>query len=650
MNKNKFLSVLLMIFLLLSTAMEAKPATLAEPNSVTKSRVSEAYGKLPLSFQANQGQANDRVKFLSRGRGYSLFLTSTEAVLALHKSSGPNAQHGIGTVPTTTELKNNQATWLTVLRMRFVEASRNPKVTGLEELPGKVNYFIGNDPKKWHTNIPTYAKVKYQDVYPGVDLIYYGNQRQLEYDLIVAPGTDPKVITLAFEGADKFEIDAQDNLILHAVGEQIRLHKPLIYQDVKNVRQKISGGYVLKDNHKIGFRVAAYDASQPLIIDPVLSYSTYLGGSGHDYGDGIVVDSDGNAYVTGSTNSVILPVPPPPYSMSTTDIPFQPELAGGYDAFVVKLSNDGSALIYGTYLGGNGDDVGHGIAVDSSGNAYVTGRNFSSDFPTTTGAFDESHNGSYDAFVTKLNPTGSSLVYSTFLGGSESDYGNDIAVDTSDNIYVTGRTYSSDFPMESPLQSAFAGDSDAFVTKLDTIVPTWPVGSTLTASNIGLTRLTLTWTPAEDNTGVEDYRVYQDGTLLDTVAGDVLTYDVTCLTASTPYEFKVEAGDATGNWSTDGPSVTVTTLTPQEAIVPLINKVEVLVTKGALNQGRGNSLIAKLEDAIQHLNRENEKPAIKKLEDFISQVNNFIHAEVLLPEEGQPLIDTADDIINQLNC
>src|SRR5947208_3129780 len=258
----------------------ACPATAAP-----EARVSETYGKLPLHFEANRGQTHEDVRFLARGAGYSLYLTADEAVLVLTR---PN--------PDATQPRGRPV----VVRMSLVGAAPKPLVSGLDELPGKANYLIGN-PAKWQTNVPTYAKVHYREVYPGIDLVYYGNQRQLEYDFVVAPGADPNRIVLGFQGAERLEINAEGELVLHAAGEVIRQRVPVIYQEINGVRTKLEGRYVLKDAHRVGFQVAAYDPSRPLVIDPTLVYSTYLGGSGGDVGHGIAVDAAGAAYVTGRT-------------------------------------------------------------------------------------------------------------------------------------------------------------------------------------------------------------------------------------------------------------------------------------------------------------------------------------------------------------
>jgi len=441
--------------------------------NIAGARVSEGYGKLPMHFEANQGQTDNQVRFLSRGGGYTLFLTSTQAVLALGKPQGNAAAAGeepfTPAPPQTKELDH------TILRMWFVGGDPSPGITGIGQLPGSVNYFIGNDPSKWRANVPTYAGVRYKDVYPGIDVAFYGNERQLEYDFIVPPGSDPKTITLAFEGVDKLEVDGQGDLVLHMGGGEIRQHKPLVYQEVDGVRQEIQGGYVTKDKYQVGFELGAYDATTPLVIDPVLVYSTYLGGNevfdpwgeSGDVGEDIAVDAHGNAYVTGQTSSTDFP----------TLNALQPALAGDSDVFVAKLNPEGSALVYCTYLGGTEEWVERGtIAVDADGNAYVAGTTSSADFPTLN-ALQPALAGDSDAFVAKLGPTGA-LVYSTYLGGSADEHPGDndsIAVDADGNAYVAGGTSSGDFPTtENALKPPFVGDH--FVAKLN------PEGSALVYS------------------------------------------------------------------------------------------------------------------------------------------------------------------------
>jgi hypothetical protein len=397
------------------------------------------------------------VKFLSRGPGYTLFLTPTEAALALIKSSADtNPPKG------------------TLLRMKLVGANPQPPVSGVQELRGKVNYFIGDDPRQWRTNVPTYAKVKYESVYPGVDLVYYGDGRQLEYDFVVAPGSDPKAIALAFEGADNLEVDAQGDLVLAVNGGELRLRKPLVYQEVDGRRKPIAGNYILKPRSRVGFQVAAYDTSKALVIDPVLVYSTYLGGSGVDRASGIAVDGSGNAYMTGDTISINFPTKAP-----TGFTPYQSTLSKSTttDCFVTKINttvSGAASLVYSTYLGGSSNDECSGIAIDSSGNAYVTGQTSSTNFP---GSALSKAKGSGDIFVVKLDSTGSAISpplggYSAFLGGSSADAGFAIAVDAFGQAYVTGKTTSKDFPVVGGFQSTpgvAGGDpsGDAFVTKLN---------------------------------------------------------------------------------------------------------------------------------------------------------------------------------------
>ena len=421
--------------------------------AATDARLSESYGKLPLQFEANRGQTHNDVHFLSRGPGYSVYLTASEAVLLLEK-------------PDTKRV---------ALRMSLVGAARKPAVSGLDEQPGKANYFIGKDPAKWRTNVPTYTKVHYQNVYPSIDLVYYGNQRQLEYDFVVAPGADPRKIVLAFRGTDKIEIDAQGELVLHAAGGDIRQRKPVIYQNIDGVRREIAGGYIRKGADRVGFQLATYDTNRPLIIDPVvLSYSSYLGGTNSDSSTGIAVDTNGNAYVTGGTASTDFP---------TTAGAFQSAVRGASDAFVTKLNPSGTGLVYSTYLGGSDSEGASSIAVDANGSAYLTGGTRSADFPITAGAFQATLPGPSAAFVTKLDPAGSTLVYSTYLGGSSAsgESASRIAVDGDGNAYVVGSTSSNDFPTAAAFQPSLAGGSrfgafNAFVTKFN------PTGSTLVFS------------------------------------------------------------------------------------------------------------------------------------------------------------------------
>jgi len=422
-------------------------------------KVKADYGKLPLSFEANQGQADRQVKFLARGSGYGLFLTANEAVLSLRNERVGGNAHDSNDPPST------------VLRMKLEGTNANPQIAGFAELPGKSNYFIGNDPRQWRTDIPTYAKVKYEGVYPGVDLVYYGTQgRQLEYDFVVAAGADPHQIKLSFAGADDLELVAEGDLLIRSNGRQMQMHKPVVYQEKDGAREEITGHYTLSGEQELGFDIAAYDAARPLVIDPVLAYSTFLGGTGEDTAVEIAVSAHGNAFVTGITTSLNFPTKP-------DGARFGP--AGGSDAFVTKFNAEGNQLIYSAYLGGSSnenyypelEELGStygGIAIDSIGNAYLTGLTRSSDFPITPGTYQQTLKGLSDTFVTKLNATGNTILYSTFLGQNgvnAADGGQGVAVDALGQAYVTGHDYSGGLPVSG--FSGHAAGCDGFVAKLN---------------------------------------------------------------------------------------------------------------------------------------------------------------------------------------
>jgi len=447
---HRSLSLLISSALATTAALAAQTQEKSPSGSVGPPRAIEAFANLALYFEPNQGQTEGQVKFLSRGAGRTLFLTQSKAVLLVTRFERRPLETW-NTEPRTSG---------TVLEMSFIGASRNSQVLGQEELPGKVNYLVGSNARTWRTNIATYARVTYRDLYPGIDLTYYGREGQLEYDFVVRPGADLRRILVRFSGAEKLEVDAQGDLLLRTGPDVIRQRKPIAYQEVNGMRREIPVSYVLKGARRVAFKVAAHDSGRPLIIDPALFYSTYLGGSIRDGGQGIAVDGAGNAYVTGLTNSPNFP---------TTTGAFQSALAGGFDAFVTKINPVGSApLVYSTYLGGSGDDYGLGIAVDAAGNASLTGFTNSPNFPTTLSAFQTIPGGAADAFVTKLNSSGSALIYSTYLGGSGDDVGQGIALDSLGNAYVTGFTSSTNFPHSvAAFQTTLAGSFDAFVTKLN---------------------------------------------------------------------------------------------------------------------------------------------------------------------------------------
>src|SRR6266852_1202094 len=370
------------------------------PSSAAKQRVAEEYGKLPLSFEANRRQTDPKVSFLSLGPGYKLFLLPHEAVLLLQRERHAKPTGNLDAFRGFPKPAEREAGPAEIIRMSLLGAKGNPKISGIEQMPGKSNYFIGNDPSQWRTNVPNYAKVRYQGVYPGIDLVYHGSHQQLEYDFIVAPGADPRQIRLGLKGLKKLELTPEGDLLLDTFGDPVRLQKPVIYQEFGGKREPIDGSFVLSAKNTVRFRIGKYDARQPLIIDPVLTYSTLLGGNSFDEAFGIAVDTTGAAYVTGLTTSTNF----------ATGSAFQPTLntcgtppatSPCEEAFVAKLNPAGNGLVYVTYLGGTGTSQGNGIAVDAAGNADLMGSTTASDFPTTTGAFQAVLKGSTNAFVTQ---------------------------------------------------------------------------------------------------------------------------------------------------------------------------------------------------------------------------------------------------------
>jgi hypothetical protein len=442
-----------------------------------------SYGKLPLSFERNQGQTDRAVQFLSRGAGYTLFLTNDEAVFALRDSSQKVANPKLADQlqqPTSHAKRRSQS----VLRVQLVNSNRSATVTGVGQLPGKTNYLRGKDASKWSRNVRSYAKVHCTDVFPGVDLLYYGSDRQLEYDFVIAPGADPQPVSLRFRGARELHVDSANGDLVASIGkEELRFHRPVAYQDspgASSTRKEVAAAYVLGPDDQVRFELGPYDQNRALVIDPTLSYSTYLGGSGDDTATSIAVDAAGSAYVIGYTASPNFP---------TTSGAYQPACHGtcsatNVDGFVSKLDPTGSFLVFSTYLGGSGNDFLNGIAVDGAGNAYLAGQTLSPDFPITAGAFQSACGDSSctkgDVFAAELSADGSSLVYSTYLGGSGADQANSIVLDAANNAYITGFTQSPKFPTTPGVFqqtcACNAAKSVAFVTELN------PTGTALVYS------------------------------------------------------------------------------------------------------------------------------------------------------------------------
>lgn len=411
----------------------------------TNSRSNQAYGKLPLIFEANQGQTSPQVKFVSRGQGYTAFLTGGGMVLSLRPAKAVSSRNA------ATPPQASQQTSRTTLEFRLVGAARNAAVVGENLQPGRANYFIGNDPSKWQRNVPTYAQVRYRNVYPGIDLVYYGNHQQMEFDFAVAKGADPSLIRFEVKGASQLSTDEAGNLLVRTSNSTLHFQMPVIYEECGGQRTPIPGSYSLLDANHFGFQLAKYDSSKPVVIDPVLVYSTYLGGSGSEQASGIAVDSTGSLYIVGYTDSVDFPL------ATIGSLP-----AGADHVFVAKLDPTGSHLVYADYLGGSGLDYGTAIAVGPNDNLYITGGTSSSDFPLVNPLIS-SLPGYFNAFVTKISADGSSLLYSTYLGGNAWDQPSAVAVDSMGNIYLAGNTTSSNFPTANALQSsASANQGGAF--------------------------------------------------------------------------------------------------------------------------------------------------------------------------------------------
>ncbi len=392
----------------------------------------------PLHFEANVGQADPSVLYLAHAAGYSLYFTDQETTMVLNQQPANASQ------PTT------------VLRFQLQGANLPASPVAEGKLAGVSNYLLGNDRSQWLHNVPNYERVSYHNVYPGVDLVYYGSSSKLEYDFVVAPGADLSPIRLKVAGAGQVAMEGNELVIRSAAGE-LRQAAPRIYQDTAAGRVAVTGGYNLVGGGEYGFDVAAYDHSRALVIDPII-YSTYLGGGDPDGADAVAIDSDGSVYVCGATQSgITTPFP-------TTAGSFQPNFGQGTnDAFISKFSSSGS-LVYSTFLGGQGQDVAYSIVV-TNGIATVVGTTNANNFPTRN-PIQASRAGGFDAFVSSLNTVGSDLIYSTYLGGSSDDTAYGVASDG--NVYVTGMTQSSNFPTLNAAQPSYGGGiSDAFVVKLD---------------------------------------------------------------------------------------------------------------------------------------------------------------------------------------
>ncbi len=409
-------------------------ACVGQSTAAQRGFMDSQYGRIPLTFEANQGQTAPQVKFISRGPGYRAYLTADGMVLSLRSSATNSAAAQDSTAVT----RGKRA----AIQIRLVGALSNPAVIGEDPQPGRMNYFIGNDARKWRRNVPTYGQVRYKNIYRGIDLVYYGNHEQLEYDFAIAPKADPRQIRFEITGASNVQVAADGSLALQTEIGVAHFQVPLVYQDVKGSRVPVKGSYSLLDSNHVQFEVANYDTEKSLIIDPVLIYSSYLGGTGSEQPSGIAVDANGNVYVAGSTDSTDFPL---------GTIGLLP--SGSPHVYIAKLDPTGSHLIYADYLGGSSQDYGYALALDASSNVFVTGSTASSDFPMVQ-PFQGTYPGSFNAFLSKVSSDGSSLLYSSYFGGNGSDIPSGVAVDQSGNIVLAGYTSSTNLTTANAFQSS----------------------------------------------------------------------------------------------------------------------------------------------------------------------------------------------------
>ncbi len=444
-----------------------------------RSRIQANYAALPLAFEQNQGQTDRAVKYTARANGYTLFLTENEAVFSLAPqpaSQGPfdrlinrpksvrqtglclgsRGEHcaGESRYPKQRSAKESSTA---VMHMQLVGADSSAEISAMDKLPGKANYFIGSNPSKWRSNVPLYSRVSYQDVYPGVNLVFHGEGRRLEFDLVVAPEASAAPIALRFTDAQKIKTDDSGNLHISSAAGDVVLHKPFAYQWQNGAKTPVDAQFALSAGNRVSFALGNYDRSRELVIDPSLtvSYATYLGGSGADEAEAITFDSSGNAYVTGQTASTNFP------GASGTNM-----LTGAANVFVTEMNSSGSNFVYSTYVGGTGTDAGYGIALDKTGDVFVVGGTSSTDFPHTSGAYQTMlpSGASSNAFIFELNSAGA-LTYGTYFGGSGSDVAVGMAFDQATGVYaVVGSASSTDFPVKNALQSTLAGTSNGFVS------------------------------------------------------------------------------------------------------------------------------------------------------------------------------------------
>ena len=614
-------------------------STLPKVPIVNKGQILDAYGELPMSFIENAGQANPSVKYYARSSNCGIYFAKDEAVVSLIKETKP--VRGVA------------------LALKFLGASPGVKLEGQREGTAKINYLVGNNPTAWKTGLPTHEEILYKDRWTGIDAVFKGDRGQLKYEFILKPGASINDIKLVYHGADSLSLDKMGNLLIKTPLGVLTDEKPTSYQLINGKKVPVKSGFVLErqdGRNAFGFTVEGYDPRYPLIVDPSLTYSTFLGGTAGDSGIAVAIDAAGNAYVTGATQSLDFPVTPGAFDRTHNGG------AEGGDVFVAKLNTEGTRLVYATYLGGSEGELGRRIAVDAAGNAYVAGATSSTNFPTTPGAFDRTHNGGdeagSDAFVAKLDATGANLLYGTFLGGSGDESGNNLAIDIPGNAYITGSTASTNFPTISALDSSLNGGADVFVTKLNTagsrlLYSTYlggggndfglgiAVDSNRNAYVVGGTASanfpTTTGSFDTSFNGVEDvfvtkldptgtsfaYSTFLGGSVEDSgvdIAADpngnayVVGFTFSIDFPTTPGSFDTSF-NGTGGALGEGDAfvVKLDTRTLQQQVQQLINQVQTLVTAGTLTPAQGNVLIARLQSATAQLNQGNADAAISEL-------------------------------------
>jgi hypothetical protein len=463
----------LSLSLILSFLVATQPGSslaLSQPQ-VTSPALTPSLADLPITFIPNVGQSDPGVQFQAQGLGGMMFFAPDQIVLKLPGSSAPNeAQTEFSPEPSKILAPTIAATDLAaqqpVVRLRFMGANPAPEVKSAEPLPGVVNYLLGNDPSQWRTQVPTYAALRYEQLYPGIDLRYDGQGGRLKGTYFVAPGADPSQIRWRYDGVTNVRLDSEGNLqatlpATEAIASQerpiLREAAPIAWQTVNGQQIPVQVRYEIKPDNTIAFKIGAYNPSLTLVLDPTLDYSSYVGSNGDDEGRSVAVDSSGAVYIVGNTNSISFP-----------DVPNKGSYVGGIDTFVTKLNPAaGNQALYTSYLGGGNTDLGSGIVVGTDGKVHVIGSTDSSDFPTSNvvAPITSTLVGDTDAFIVSLDTNGEP-VFGGYLGGSSKDFGNGIAIDSAQNLYLTGRTESANFPVANGRDLTLGGPADAFIVKL----------------------------------------------------------------------------------------------------------------------------------------------------------------------------------------